>query len=956
MENGSPPTAKPPQGATERFDDDEDEREWRAPTKNHISLSHPNRKGVGKSICESGTYGVYCARIGFVRRALTENKDMEAEKHAADEARLALIERVKELNCLYALGKLGRADIPLSEILQRSADIVPSGWHFPAIACARIVVEDQEFVSTNFKATPWKISADILVRGECMGCVEVYYLEEKPTRDDGPFVREERKLINDIARHLGGVIEHNRAEKALLESESKYKTLLENLPLKVFYKDTHSVYVSCNENYAHDLHIPAEQIAGKTDYDFHPRKVAEKYMADDKRIMESGNTEELDESYIQEGQERIVHTVKTPVRDERGDVIGVIGIFWDITNLKRTENALRASEEKYRLLFENLNDAAFVGDAETGFVLDANLQAERLIGRTHDEIVGMHQTEVHPPEECEEYKGKFGNHVARGRTVDYDGTVVKKDGTIVPVHISAAPVTIGGRHIILALFRDITDQKLAAEEIEGLAKFPSEDPYPVMRIARDGAILYANAACEQILSNSSHGPDDPACNPWHQWALDALASGSTKQVEVESEGRTFSFAVVPVTDAGYVNLYGADITDRKRAEEQLRQAAKMEAIGRLAAGVAHDFNNYLAAIKGYAALILEDLPAGDDARDDVAQIAQAAEAAIQLTRQLLAFGRRTPVRPQVIDLNRIIAQTAESLNPMLRENIQLAIRQEARPANINADPVQIQQIIINLAINARDAMPQGGLLTIETANVQIDAADAEKCPGAAPGRYVALSVNDTGTGMDEEMLQHVFEPFFTTKPAGEGSGLGLATVHGIVEQSGGHITVESEPGEGTTFRICFPAVDTRDEAADESPAGREAQPPPGGAETILVVEDEEPVRRFVVKALTKSGYTVLDAGEPAEALLVARDYDKAIHLLLSDVVMPGMSGPQLAQKLRPLRPGIPVLYMSGYPRDVFLQRGAPETDLLAKPFSPEELSKAVREALDAAGKRAGARA
>jgi len=378
----------------------------------------------------------------------------------------------------------------------------------------------------------------------------------------------------------------------------------------------------------------------------------------------------------------------------------------------------------------------------------------------------------------------------------------------------------------------------------------------------------------------------------------------------------------------------------------------MEAIGRLAGGVAHDFNNYLAAIKGYASLLSRELPPAGPLHDDLAQIATAAEAAIALTRQLLTLGRKTDVNLRVIDLNSVVTETADSLGQMLGEHIQLCMRKTAVSANITADPGQVRQVIVNLAINARDAMLQGGRLTIETANVEIDAAGAEKHPGASPGTYVMLAVSDTGAGMDEETLQHVFEPFFTTKPEGEGAGMGLATVHGIVEQSGGHVTVHSQLGEGTTFAAYFPC--TRAPEITPPLPGEETRPAgqtEGGSETILVVEDHDSVRSFLAKALNLSGYTVLEASRPTEALSLVEDRNKQIDLLISDVIMPEMNGPELAKQIKALLPEMLVLYVSGYPKDSIPDQRVRATELLAKPFSPEELCRRVRQMLDSSVKK-----
>ena len=385
----------------------------------------------------------------------------------------------------------------------------------------------------------------------------------------------------------------------------------------------------------------------------------------------------------------------------------------------------------------------------------------------------------------------------------------------------------------------------------------------------------------------------------------------------------------------------------QETEAQLRQAQKMQAVGRLAGGMAHDFNNLLTVIRGYSELLLGRLGPTDDMRKDMEEVKKAADRASGLTRQLLAFSRRQFVAAKVLDLNDLIANMDGMLRRLIGEDIvELSAELDASTGAIKADPGQVEQVIMNLVVNARDAMPQGGRLTIETRNVTIGKeASPDAVVGVAPGSYVVLTVRDSGQGMDAETQSHLFEPFFTTKEKGKGTGLGLSTVYGIVKQSGGSITVESAPDRGTTFRIYFPRV-----AHEESGvAGAvEAIDPARGRETILLVEDEPAVRGLVRETLRLQGYTVLEARHGIEALVTSARYGGAIHLLLTDVVMPQMSGPEVAEKILTVRPEIKVLYMSGYPdHPVFDQGGVSrQTGFLQKPFTPPALVQKVREVLD----------
>ena len=378
----------------------------------------------------------------------------------------------------------------------------------------------------------------------------------------------------------------------------------------------------------------------------------------------------------------------------------------------------------------------------------------------------------------------------------------------------------------------------------------------------------------------------------------------------------------------------------------MRQAQRMEAVGRLAGGMAHDFNNLLTVIRGYSELLLGRLGPADAMRKDTEEIKKAADRATGLTRQLLSFSRRQFVETKVLDLNALVANMDGMLRRLIGEDlVELSAELDPSPCHIKADSGQIEQVVMNLVVNARDAMLKGGRLTVETRNVRIGEEVRLDAVGVAPGSYVLLAVRDTGHGMDAEVRSHLFEPFFTTKEKGRGTGLGLSTVYGIVQQSGGSITVESAPGHGAIFRIYFPRVE---QEALEVRAGAEAVDPMHGRETILLVEDEPAVRGLVNETLRLHGYTVLAARHGIEALLASAKCVGPIHLLLTDVVMPQMSGPEVAEKILIARPDIKVLYMSGYPdHPVFDQDGViHQTGFLQKPFSPPVLVQKVREVLD----------
>jgi two-component system cell cycle sensor histidine kinase/response regulator CckA len=485
----------------------------------------------------------------------------------------------------------------------------------------------------------------------------------------------------------------------------------------------------------------------------------------------------------------------------------------------------------------------------------------------------------------------------------------------------------------------------------------------VVILDMENSIRYVNPAFERV---SGLAAEEAQGKPFHlvfgertdgePWLTIAAALTSGKQWRgrlthrrKNGEPYTVDMSLSPIRDksravVSYVSVQ-RDITEELQLEERFRQAHKMEAVGRLAGGVAHDFNNLLTAIMGYTNLLTDKLPLGGEAQSDVDQIKRAAERAATLTKQLLAFSRKQVFQPRVINLNTIVRDMERMLRPVIGEDVELGTDLDPRLGSVKADPGQIEQVIMNLAINARDAMPNGGLIRLSTRNEEITERRAGEGAGLEPGAYAVLTVSDTGTGLSAAVLPHLFEPFFTTKEEGKGTGLGLATVYGIVRQSGGHIAATSEEGRGTAFTIHLPRL-TGEAAplvsADDS--GAEVT----GTERILLVEDNAMVNDLIFKVLALHGYAVLVAGHPHEALAIAADAARPIDLLITDMVMPGMGGRELAARIKSARPGIKILLISGYTDTSFIYEGKmePGTAFLQKPFSPRTLARVVREVLD----------
>ncbi|HXE89999.1 MAG TPA: ATP-binding protein [Terriglobales bacterium] len=428
--------------------------------------------------------------------------------------------------------------------------------------------------------------------------------------------------------------------------------------------------------------------------------------------------------------------------------------------------------------------------------------------------------------------------------------------------------------------------------------------------------------------------------------------GESVAFEVQWGGRVFQAHVEPrLGPQGEVEGtmgMALDITERRQLERQLLQAQKMEAIGQLAGGVAHDFNNLMAIVIGYTDLLMDELDPNSSQMKHVKEIRKAGDRAVALTRQLMAFSRKQVMAPKVLDLNQVVADTDRMLRRIIGEDIDLVVIAEPELWNVRTDPGQMEQVIMNLAVNARDAMPGGGKLTIETANVELGEADAAQHVTMKPGSYVMLAVSDNGIGMSPETQARIFEPFFTTKEKGKGTGLGLATVYGIVKQTGGYIWVYSEVGKGTTFKIYLPRVAEPVEKSDRPSGVWKAIEPPRGTETVLLVEDEESVRKLARKCLEEQGYTVLEAANSNQALEICDRYDQTIHLLMTDVIMPGLDGRQLARRVNARRPEIRVLYVSGYTENTIVHRGVLDAGIafLQKPFRPLDLAVKVREVLD----------
>jgi len=656
-----------------------------------------------------------------------------------------------------------------------------------------------------------------------------------------------------------------------------------------------------------------------------------------------------------------------------------VAVFLALTLGKLRESLVSQAEsaETTQAVLES-SAQAIVGVGDDRCIALVNTTAQRIFGYTREELLGQPLGLLIP----ERLRTQVAAFMAtpNPRPIQSEGDMFwrRKDGSEFPVEITLKTVPTRRGVLAVSFVTDVTERKRAGELLRyqyGITNAITENAAEALFLL-DGAgrVTFANPAAErmfawakeelqgQVLHDMIHHqrPDGTPFPLGECPVQQVLATGKAvhgyEDMYFRKDGVWMHTAssIAPILRdgkvVGAVNVV-SDITGRKRAEEerarleaQLQRAQKLESIGRLAGGVAHDFNNLLTVINGYSDLILGTLQPQDPQRESLAEIRKAGGRAVELTRQLLAFSRKQMIAPRPVNLNSLIADSRDMFRRLVGEDIELVTDLDAELGQVMADAGQLNQVLMNLVVNARDAMPAGGRLTLRSSRMHLDEGAAASFPGAVPGLCAVMEVSDTGEGMSEEIQQNLFEPFFTTKATGKGTGLGLSTVYGIVQQAGGWIRVDSQPGKGATFRIGLPLTEQpAPQALPETPAPARME----GSETILVVEDQDEVRRLVLAVLTSFHYRTLEAGSGGEALRIAEGYPGPIHLLLTDVVMPRMTGKQLADRLRAVRPGMKVIYMSGYTADVISRQGVMDSgiEFIKKPFSPEALALKVRSVL-----------
>jgi len=783
-------------------------------------------------------------------------------------------------------------------------------------------------------------------------------------------IRGLKKRLSEIER------ERDELREKLEKTKMRFRKLYEGSRDGYAFVDMSGCIVESNSAFQEMLGYTGEQLKHKT----YENITLKKWHKIEKRILEEqvftrGYSDIYEKEYRRKDGKRIPVEIRTYLALEGNNPIGMWAFVRDISERKKVERSLAESEERYRNLIELAPDCIFVSDLK-GKILAVNTAIQSLTGFVKEEIEGKHFTKL-PTVHFSDIPSfvKIFKAIIEGKPVkNVSFKFKRKDGTSRWGEADIGLIKVESKTVgVQAVIKDITERKEIEEALqESKEKYRCvvENAKEAIVVAQDGVLKFVNPRTLEITGYSESEllslsfiefihPDDRSM----------VLENYKKRLQGEKVPEVYSFrmvtkegktrwlqisAVLISWDNRPASLnFLTDITEIKSAEEELKdkerqllQVQKMEAIGRLAGGVAHDFNNLLTAIIGYTDILLLHPKLEQELKKYVEQIKNSSDRASSLIQQLLAFSRRQMMQAKTFDLNKLVANIDKMLRRLIGEDIELFTVFEKDLGLIKADPGQIEQVIMNLAVNARDAMPTGGKLIIETKNIKLDQAYFENRVNGQPELYIMLCVTDTGIGMDEETKRHIFEPFFTTKEIGRGTGLGLSTVYGIVKQSGGYIWVYSEPDKGTTFKCYFPRVD---DAILEQESKQEKSLMQGGRETILLVEDEFIVRNLISNILKHYGYTVIESENGEKALEVrAQCSEQPVDMLITDVVMPGISGRVLADRLQSVYPEMKVLYISGYTDDAIVRHGVLDHGIpfLQKPFAPKDLAKKVREILD----------
>ena len=764
--------------------------------------------------------------------------------------------------------------------------------------------------------------------------------------------------------------ERRRAEEELQASEEKYRTILENIEEGYFEVDLAGNFTLVNDSLCRIAGYSRDEMIGMNNRDYTtPETAKEMYQVFSKTHQTGEPAKIVDyDIFRKDGSTRTLELSASLMANSTGEPVGFRGVVRDVTKRKRAEEALRESEERYRSLFKNNHTVMLLIDPETANIVDANPAACSFYGWGHEELTSKKITDINTLtdeqvfQEIERAKSEENQHFFFRHRLAKD--------KIVDVEVFSGPIVLNGKQLLYSIVHDITERKQTIEALQSSEEkyrtVLEANPDPVVVYDIEGKVVYYNPAFTRVFGWSLGErlgkkmdvfvPEESL--PETQTMINRVLAGESF-FGIETRRYTKEGKIIPVSISGAVlrdmdgNPVGSvinlrDISEQKNLEGQLQQAQKMEAVGTLAGGIAHDFNNLLQAIQGYTELLLMRKKEGESDWRELQEVIRASKRGAELTQQLLTFSRKVESKRRPLDLNQEVGELRELLERTIPKMIDVEFKLVDNLKMVNADPAQLKQVLMNLALNAKDAMAEGGKLLIETQSVTLDQEFCRKYAEVKPGDYVLFSISDTGHGMGKETLEHIFDPFYTTKEVGKGTGLGLAIVYGIIKNHEGYITCYSRPEVGTTFRIYLPTIESETLPVDVLIAPKPEGLARGGNETILLVDDEEFIRELGVDVLGRAGYTVLTASNGENALKLYHQERTRIDLVILDLIMPGMGGSKCLEELLKMDPDTRVLIASGYAPDG-PTKGALDTGakgFVSKPYDTSQLLQLVRKILD----------
>jgi len=1022
---------------------------------------------------------------------MAQKATYEQLEHRIKELERKLAEREKELNCLYGLSRIfEKHGISLDEMLQEVPALVTACWQYPEITCARIVMGDREFATENFSVTRWRQAADIMVGRKKEGAIEIYYLEERPALDEGPFYKGERDLIDALAERLGRIKELKRLEREMKYQWEQFAALIDNFADSLYISDpqtyevllvnkslekalgrnpvgglcysefqgrsspcdfcTNDSILKDRKPYVWEYHNPllgrdlllTDQIIQWPDgrdvryeigIDITERKQAEKKLMTTNEILEKifstayfliaymdkdfniirvnrayAASDGKDESffigknhfdlYPHPENEAIFRSVVNtgepytatakafeypehpergvtywdwslyPVKDAAGAIEGVLLCLLDVTEGKKMEDELKETKTFLERTLFSLADAVFVVDPNTRIITACNPAVENVFGYSQKEVIGKSTEFLHVNKELyEEFARRLFPALNAAGVFRTEYRMRRKDGSVFYTENTVTEMVddSGRRTGVVSVVSDITARRRAEEDRSRLMTAIEHTVEGITITNVDGVIEYLNPAFEKITGFKHHdmiGRDadeylagthhEQFHKPLHETMISGVPwSGQlTRKKGEDGDSYDVELTVTPVYDlSGTIVQYVGverDVTREVKLERDLRQSQKMEALGTLAGGIAHDFNNILMPITLNTELALRSTGEPDKTSENLRYVLEAAQRGRELVKQIITFSRRREQKREPVRIVPVIKEALKLLKASLPSTITISENIHDDPSEVVlADPTQIHQVLINLCTNAAHAMREGdGVLEVSLVSIDLDQNAASSHADLKPGPYLRLTVSDTGEGMDREIMERIFEPFFTTKERSEGTGMGLAVVHGIVKNHGGAITVYSEVGKGSTFNIFFPRMKGGFEKESISPMDV-----PTGKERILLVDDEEPVLRSERTMLESLGYKVIAVAKSDEALKLFRAQPNEFDLVITDQTMPTMTGSELSRKLMQIKRDIPIILCTGFSEAVDEDKTRPEgiREFVMKPFTTKEMAETIRRVLDA---------